>query len=123
MRLEKAVIAAMWLFGSFVLWSPWTGGTWGQPYRGPDIRYVDYGFLGYYMVTIEDGRRTGRIQRGGLSATVVATALWSLLLLHGYRRCLQREQHARRASPAVDVIGHGDSYQPRPPSQQVSTME
>jgi len=96
------------------------GGNVGQPYRGPDIRHVDYGLLGYYKVTIEVGRRTEQIQRGALSATVAATALWSLLWLYCFRQRVRWEQEAKRLSEAGTS---GDGFQPRPPSQQVSTME
>jgi hypothetical protein len=118
MRIEKVFLVALWLLCCFLLWSPWPGGaTTDGPRIGPSMRTAEYGFAGYYRVTDRDGHRTGKIKREGLVFSVVTTALMTLVCLRGYRQCCDGERHSCEAQ------GHEGSPHPRPPSQQVSTME
>lgn len=90
-RFEKACLVGFLLINLYVLWSPWTGTMIDGPRIGPNIRQVEYGFIGYYRVNydFDAGLRTGQFQPIQLVLTLGLTVLLSWFLVRGWPRRIE----------------------------------
>ncbi len=79
-RLEKVFLIALWLFGCFWIWSPWTGATISACEVGNEMTEYRYGAIGYYSVRFEEYQHVAsQFELTGLVATIASTLLLTFI--------------------------------------------